>query len=361
MSNSENTQVPPPLFSKLNEHNYHTWKFDIQALLQRNGTWQIVNGTIPRPVLDLAGQDSWDTRNYNAAGVIYSQVEPSIQPLIREKLDNAPGMWTTLKDHFAKDNAASRFLIMDEFLSTAKQPEESLSAVVARVEEQLQQVKGSCPTDLTVPKLLEELAMMTLIRSLPDEFSNFKSALLLVPGSLDFKTVKEAFLQEERTRQPRASEQLAMRAFNSQPRAPRRRPGTRSNVVCGYPPCKKQGHTTEQCFMRQKDIARRSGEQQAKQKGKEKANLAEESSSDTEASRFAGNASTLDFTHPTSPLIADAGADWIADTGATSHMTPHRHWFSDYKPHKTAIRLADNTIIYSVGIGSVKFAPCEKR
>ena len=62
-------------------------------------------------------------------------------------------------------------------------------------------------------------------------------------------------------------------------------------------------------------------------------------------------------THPTSPLIADAGADWIADTGATSHMTPHRHWFSDYKPHKTAIRLADNTIIYSVGIGSVKFAP----
>ena len=92
--------------------------------------------------------------NMNAAGVIYSQVDPLLQLLIREKLADAPGMWTSLKDHFAKDNAASRFLIMDEFLSTVKQPDESLSAVVTRVEEQLQQVKGSCPTDLTVPKLL---------------------------------------------------------------------------------------------------------------------------------------------------------------------------------------------------------------
>ena len=42
--------------------------------------------------------------------------------------------------------------------------------------------------------------MMALIRSLPAEFANFHSSLLLVPGSLDFKKVKDAFLQEERNR-----------------------------------------------------------------------------------------------------------------------------------------------------------------
>ena len=54
--------------------------------------------------------------------------------------------------------------------------------------------------------------MMALIRSLPAEFANFRSSLLLVPGSLDFKKVKDAFLQEERNRQPRAFEQAAMKA-----------------------------------------------------------------------------------------------------------------------------------------------------
>ncbi|KZS87978.1 hypothetical protein SISNIDRAFT_418769, partial [Sistotremastrum niveocremeum HHB9708] len=40
---------------------------------------------------------------------------------------------------------------------------------------------------------------------------------------------------------------------------------------------------------------------------------------------FAGNASvsSLDPSHPASPLNVSASADWVADTGATSHMSPH--------------------------------------
>jgi hypothetical protein len=45
-----------------------------------------------------------------------------------------------------------------------------------------------------------------------------------------------------------------------------------------------------------------------------------------------------------SPLILDANFDWNADTGATSHMTPHRHWFSSYAPHHVPIKLADNNM-----------------
>ena len=67
--------------------------------------------------------------------------------------------------------------------------------------------------------------------------------------------------------------------------------------------------------------------------------------------------SAFDFTDPHSPLIADAGTDWLADTGATSHMTPHRHWFTTYQPHRVGIRLADHKVIYSTGCGSVRFQP----
>jgi hypothetical protein len=38
-------------------------------------------------------------------------------------------------------------------------------------------------------------------------------------------------------------------------------------------------------------------------------------------------------------------------------MTPHRHWFKSYAPHKIPICLANNSVVYSAGIGSVVFQP----
>ncbi|KAJ3745851.1 hypothetical protein DFH05DRAFT_1375517, partial [Lentinula detonsa] len=48
---------------------------------------------------------------------------------------------------------------------------------------------------------------------------------------------------------------------------------------------------------------------------------------------------------------------WNTDTGASSHMTPHRSWFKSYSHHIIPIRLADNSLIYSEGIGTVEFQP----
>jgi len=64
----------------------------------------------------------------------------------------------------------------------------------------------------------------------------------------------------------------------------------------------------------------------------EQTNQAKESDKDkddngSDVTEFAGNASTrlLDHSNLSSPLQLDADFDWIADIGATSHMTPHRH------------------------------------
>ena len=48
---------------------------------------------------------------------------------------------------------------------------------------------------------------------------------------------------------------------------------------------------------------------------------------------------------------------WNADTGATSHMTPHKNWIRNYTQYRVPIRLADHHIIYSEGVGSVLFRP----
>ncbi|KDQ20180.1 hypothetical protein BOTBODRAFT_95202, partial [Botryobasidium botryosum FD-172 SS1] len=48
---------------------------------------------------------------------------------------------------------------------------------------------------------------------------------------------------------------------------------------------------------------------------------------------------------------------WTPDSGATSHMTPHRHWFSNFRPLTLKIRLADNSFIESAGVGDIEFHP----
>jgi len=79
---------------------------------------------------------------------------------------------------------------------------------------------------------------------------------------------------------------------------------------------------------------------------KDKANAAQTPET---PSKFPGNASAPS----TSPSPIPPNFDWLADTGVTSHMTPHRHWVRNYLPLRIPIRLADNSIVYSSGVGTV--------
>jgi hypothetical protein len=41
-------------------------------------------------------------------------------------------------------------------------------------------------------------------------------------------------------------------------------------------------------------------------------------------------------------------------------MTPHSHWIHNYTPFRTPIRLANDLVVYSAGIGSIVFTPTIK-
>ena len=111
----------------------------MQAALMRTGGWLVVNETIEEPS-NCASSDwrDWATTNMIAAGLIYQSLEESVQPIVRNQLDSSIKMWNTLEKHFSAINATSRFLGYDEFLSIKKEDDESLGALVTRVEDVLQ-------------------------------------------------------------------------------------------------------------------------------------------------------------------------------------------------------------------------------
>jgi len=92
---------------------------------------------------------------------------------------------------------------------------------------------------------------------------------------------------------------------------------------------------------------------------KKKTQEAKQVEETAETAEFAGNASAFipDNTSPTSALIVEASSDWTADTGASSHMTPHCHWFSSYCPFQIHVHHANGQTIVSAGVGAVWFRP----
>ncbi|KZT14468.1 hypothetical protein NEOLEDRAFT_1049566, partial [Neolentinus lepideus HHB14362 ss-1] len=135
--------------------------------------------------------------------------------------------------------------------------------------------------------------------------------------------------------------------------------------------CDWEGHTEASCKFKENAAntqkAKTADRRQERRGGKKKAQNAQEASVDVEASanvaEYAGNVGigkasvALSASDRSSWLSSLAAANWNTDTGATSHMTPHRHWFASYSPHIIPVRLANDTIIYTAGMGSVMFEP----
>jgi transposase InsO family protein len=110
-----------------------------------------------------------------------------------------------------------------------------------------------------------------------------------------------------------------------------------ANYICNV--CKQMGHIKAECTADKLSIAEL--EQLLKRKKMNKAKAANVGQ---------------DYTNcVTASNVLYACGDWIIDSGATSHMTPHKNLFTDIdNSHRSLVRVADGKKIPATGIGKVK-------
>lgn len=194
-------------------------------------------------------------------------------------------------------------------------------------------------------KLDEELLCHALIKALPDDFKQFSLTLIITDR------LKKEDITTEETRCRRSLEEAAANAARvsaralSAPNAPKH--------YCAH--CKKSGHSFERCFHNPAHKAKRPAWFLQQNPGFA-AYLATTITTTTASANLASSQASP------SPSQSQLNAHfWNTDTGATAHMTPHRQWFTDYRPHRVRIQLADSRdeghCIYSHGIGSISFIP----
>lgn len=271
----------------------------------------------------------------NVCGIIMMSISPGQKTHISDTIaDDAVAIWNALQLAHEAKLPGNRFNAYDDLFSIRKEPEESLSALIMRTEQAVHLIKNLRPKDFDINKLDEELQCMALIRALPEEFSTFASTLMLT-NKLSKSDLVTAFHTEEVQR--------------------RRRTEGAANVAKANAAASK-AKKTFYCTFHKKDVAHFSDRcyLNPDYTGTRPAWFVKPAASTAAATPQQANVASAGA--PTLPALSDASLAsnpfppstvlnthfWNADTGATSHITPHRHWLRNYRAHRVPAELADS-------------------
>jgi transposase InsO family protein len=390
----------------LEEANYLTWRPAMEARLRQFGIFRIVTGEtqeplppaliphtqdaqghdepLPQAALILNGQMSLEYQKQlsmyrehkeKAAGDILAHLSRLQQTHVKDKGSDTKGIWDALKLVHVQQVPGMRFSVYNELFSVVKGTDKTLPSVALRVKDALAHVKELRPAtvklaigtrDYRINNLDNKLALMAMLRALPHkEYGDFMSSLIRQKDLT--RADVEAALQLEQTERDAHRSPLLSPSGNTALRATAQAPRqNKLGVKCGF--CTSDGHTEEDCYKKehtrkdaQKVVEERHANRDSSKKGRANRAAATSPSSPT----LSDSAKVTELAASASVRLAGlpnthADAHWIADTGATSHMSPRRSWFTKLEPLAIPIGVANDHVVYSEGVGSVVLEPADK-
>ncbi|PBK80905.1 hypothetical protein ARMGADRAFT_949000, partial [Armillaria gallica] len=165
-------------FANLSADNYGVWAPTMESLLKTHKLWMVTGGFSCEP--DFVDADNptkeekrewrdWMEEMGAAAGMIFLCLDDTQKINVEDyrRHDDPVGMWTSLKVLHHQKTMTTRFTAYDTFFSVRKDPDESLSALHARVVKIMADVRSLRPSNFNLSKLDEELQIMALIHALP--------------------------------------------------------------------------------------------------------------------------------------------------------------------------------------------------
>lgn len=322
----------------------------MQSLLMMRKVWRIVEGTKVKPA-ETEKLEAWEEEKQEAVGCILLGLNTAHRStLTKEHLQDPKVLWDHLKAQHVLQNAAYRFNAYTDLFECKKKEGESLVALKDRVVALHNRVVATRPTDFKLSDLENDLKCMALIRALPPSLSAFQSSLSVLLGNdMKFDKLSEAYRTQDLNLQHNGESTVLANAATSS--------SSSSSLAVDRPYCtwcKRHGHVEEKCFNRAALI--KLGDLELEKSGKWKKGKKSTSANQAEVVEFGGSAEEAGTASSLNYLDVFL-SKWLADTGATSHMTPHREWFWSYEPYVVPIRLANGTVVHSEGVGLVRFKP----
>jgi hypothetical protein len=172
---------------KLNGLNYHDWKFAIQMVLWRAGSWEIISGALPKPE---TGSEDWEKKADEGLTFIGLSVDTTQYAYIRHA-SNGVEAWQALKDIYEKNSRATRITLKRQFYSYQHDEMHPIAEYISGITNLAAQLK-SLNVTLTDTDIVD-----VLIFNLHESWGNIASSLTAITGELKINDVTGALMDEE--------------------------------------------------------------------------------------------------------------------------------------------------------------------
>jgi hypothetical protein len=207
--------------------------------------------------------------------------------------------------------------------------------------------------DYSVGDLINKLALMAMLHALPHKEYTDSVSLLTCQKDLSCANVKAASQvkqTEHNTHHGPLLSPSGKATLHTAAQPPRQ---NKLGVKCGF--CPGEGHNEENCY--KKDHARKDAQKAVQEHHANRDTIKPHRtnratatspsspvpSNSAKVTKLAASASV----HLAGSPDTHADAHWIADTGATSHMSPCHSWFTKLEPLAIPISVANDPVMCS--------------
>jgi len=152
-----------PSITSLSNSNYPQWPMEMKAWLMMRGLWMLVSGEEKEPgAAEVAELQDWRLRSQKAAGALFLAIEHE-QRIHLGELSQIPLLSGLNSSLCTLHNVLVRVSMpMTLCFSIRKRPDESLQALMNRVDESMRSISNLHPKAFLLQNLDDELACMAL-------------------------------------------------------------------------------------------------------------------------------------------------------------------------------------------------------
>lgn len=321
--------------TKFNGTEYGLWKFQMAAFLDYHGLCQVTNGTTSRTE---ANSQNWDKLDKNAKYALTQSLELSqVRYILNCK--NANEIWSRLETLYEQKNETSVHLLLAKFFEYKMDPDKmTVSEHVSHVEQMAQQLEdlGQKQSKTTIiTKVLHSLpasfrGVITAWDSVAREQQTMEN---LLPRLLKEEQLAKSFGQLKIADN---DESAALYAKGSKSTNYKKSKQTKKMFKGKCYNCNEYGHTSRQCKKPKRDMK-----------------YANNASNDKDC--IFGDAYMASY--KSNAERWSCKNNWLADSGASNHMTFRRDWFSTFieiNDKSVPITVGNNDIVYASGRGNIR-------
>ncbi|KAH9009572.1 hypothetical protein EDB84DRAFT_1280392 [Lactarius hengduanensis] len=242
--------------STLTSENYRLWADDMKSWLQLNGLWRLVSGSEKKPV---GKPEVLDSQGIVLTAAMVSQMAMGSSS---QSLMSTLSSWD-MAASFVQQRTAPRFNAYHTLLSIQKDDSESLESLINKVDEQIRVIQSLSPSSFTLDNLYNELAVMAIIRALPQSFDEVICTISVL-DKFDKQSVIQSLRNMDQTRSnlsgtssafsatsgPSRSRPRVHQASQSTPSSQAPQGGSSSRPKCDF--CSRLGHIEAKCFLKKR-------------------------------------------------------------------------------------------------------------